>query len=482
MSNKPHITPIANYEAEQAVLGGILVRPDSLEPIRTILTSPKYFDREVHSFIFQAILDLAERGQPVDLVTVTTLLKERRQLEQVGGPVFLAALSEQVGFAVNAPYYAKLVRDKYTVRQLRARALEIVEGCEKFNGDGKIDDLLLYAESRIQDSTNNLELDRPPLVPAPELLSKDFSQTTEVIGDGLLPSGCNLMIAGESGEGKSMLRLEMGLYIALGLDIWSLKISRAWTVLIIQFENHEQLEQVRLKRMIRGLQINCPKNLIFSSPLVRFNLGEKRDRVRLMDTIKKAEAEVVIYDPLSSLHQENENDNAKMRWIMDNLTEINRRTQTTAIIVHHYGKPGKEDAGGQYRTRGASSIRDWADTLLGFSRQKSNDQILRKLEFLKVRNGPEPKPLILARDKETFLSRVNDEERLCSPATIRSLIKGFGGQVGHDDLVGAIQHAGGYKERRAREFLQKAIDFGYVVSENDPNDKRKKIYRSGLAT
>ena len=478
MMNKVQRGPIVNLEAEQAVLGAILIRPEKLAPVRAVLSSPKYFYREAHSLVYKAILDLTERDQPVDLLTVTALLRERSQLEAVGGPVFLAALSEQVGFAVNADHYARLVHEKYTVRQLRARALEIVEGCEQFNGDGKIDDLLLYAEGQIQDCTNHLELDGPPLVPAPELLAKDFSQTKEVIGDGVLPAGCNLIIAGESGDGKSMLRLEMGLYIALGRDIWGLKISRVWTVLIIQFENHEHLEQVRLKRMVRGLQIDCPKNLIFSSPLVRFNLGEKRDRVRLIDTIKKAGAEVVIYDPLSSLHQENENDNAKMRWIMDNLTEINRRTQTTAIVVHHYGKPGKEDAGGQYRTRGASSIKDWADTLLGFSRQKSHDQILRKLEFLKVRNGPEPKPLILARDKETFLSRVNDEERLCSPAMVRGLVEGSGGQVGHEELVKAIQHASGCKNRRAREFLQEAITFGYVLSEDHPTDKRKKIYRA----
>ena len=118
-------------------------------------------------------------------------------------PVFLATLSEQVGFAVNAENYARLVQDKYTVRQLGARALEIVEGCEQFNGDGKIADLLLYAESRIQDSVNQLELDGPALVRAPTLLAKDFSQTVEVIGDGVLPAGCTLMIAGESGEVKA---------------------------------------------------------------------------------------------------------------------------------------------------------------------------------------------------------------------------------------------------------------------------------------
>ena len=64
------------------------------------------------------MLDLYGRGEPVDLVTVCALLKERGQLEGVGGPLFLAGLSEQVGFATNAEYYAGLVRELATIRKV----------------------------------------------------------------------------------------------------------------------------------------------------------------------------------------------------------------------------------------------------------------------------------------------------------------------------------------------------------------------------
>ena len=284
------------------------------------------------------------------------------------------------------------------------------------------------------------------------------------------------MIAGESGEGKSMLRLEMAIHLSLGRESGGWKFRRARRVLIIQFENTEQLEQVRLKRMLRGLGSDCPENLLFSSPLARFNLSEKTDRARLIAAIEKHRAEVVIYDPLSSLHQENENDNTKMRWVMDNLTETNRRTRTTAIVVHHYGKPGKEEVSGVYRTRGASSIRDWADTLIGFSRHKSDELVLRDLEFLKVRNGPEPKPLILERDKDTFLHRVSDGGTVCSPGRVRAIVEGFGGQVERQPLIRGIQAAVGCQERRASDYLQGAITYGYVRSSPDPLDARKTIY------
>ena len=98
-------TPPANPEAEQSVLGAILVRPEVLDRVADVI-GPADFYREAHGRIYQAMLDLYGRGEPVDLVTVTALLKERGQLEGVGGPVFLAGLSEQVGFATNADYYA----------------------------------------------------------------------------------------------------------------------------------------------------------------------------------------------------------------------------------------------------------------------------------------------------------------------------------------------------------------------------------------
>ncbi|MGA9756530.1 MAG: replicative DNA helicase [Desulfobaccales bacterium] len=121
-------TPPANPEAEQSVLGAILVRPEAMDRIADLI-APEDFYREAHGRIYKAMLDLYGRGEPVDLVTVSALLKERGQLEGVGGPVFLAGLSEQVGFATNAEYYASLVRDKAVLRRLLDCAQEIASAC-----------------------------------------------------------------------------------------------------------------------------------------------------------------------------------------------------------------------------------------------------------------------------------------------------------------------------------------------------------------
>ena len=122
------LTPPANLEAEQSVLGAVLLRAQALDQVADLL-SPEDFYRSGHGNIFQAMLDLWGKGEPVDLVTVTALLKERGRLEDVGGPVFLAALSEHVGTAANAAYYAKLVHDKSVLRRLLACSQNITQAC-----------------------------------------------------------------------------------------------------------------------------------------------------------------------------------------------------------------------------------------------------------------------------------------------------------------------------------------------------------------
>lgn len=121
-------TPPADAEAEQSVLGAVLLRPETLDAVADLL-QPGDFYREAHGRIFRAMLDLFGRGEPVDLVTVTGLLKERGHLEGVGGPVFLATLSEQVGFATNAAKYAERVHDKAVLRRLLDCTQEIAGAC-----------------------------------------------------------------------------------------------------------------------------------------------------------------------------------------------------------------------------------------------------------------------------------------------------------------------------------------------------------------
>ena len=123
--------PPRSMEAEQAVLGAILIKPAQFADILELLTVGDFY-REAHGRIYQAMLDLLEEGVAVDIVTVSARLRERGQLEGVGGSGFLMGLSEEVGYATNIVTYAQMVHDKSTLRRL----IEVGQGlCQEcFNG------------------------------------------------------------------------------------------------------------------------------------------------------------------------------------------------------------------------------------------------------------------------------------------------------------------------------------------------------------
>ena len=146
------VLPPANLEAEQAVIGAMLLRPQAINQVADIL-GPQDFYRQAHSLIYRAIMDLYSKGKPVDLTSVTSLLHDRGELKEVGGAVFLASLSEHVGTAANAPYYAQLVREKAILRGLLERSKEIIAACLGQVED--IDEFLDWAEKSIFEGIEN---------------------------------------------------------------------------------------------------------------------------------------------------------------------------------------------------------------------------------------------------------------------------------------------------------------------------------------
>jgi replicative DNA helicase len=118
--------PPQNIDAEEAILGGILLDPNALDRIVNQL-HPEAFYVSAHRQIYKAALTLHQAGQPTDLMTVTTWLSDQRILERVGGTSKLAQLVDRTVSAVNIDRYAELVMNKYLRRQLLAAGHEIVE-------------------------------------------------------------------------------------------------------------------------------------------------------------------------------------------------------------------------------------------------------------------------------------------------------------------------------------------------------------------
>ena len=116
MEPTPRIPP-HNNDAEISVLGSILLDNDALIQLGDSVSSEMFY-RESHRKIFSCMRALQERGEPVDLVTLSDDLRTRNQLDEVGGLGYLIGLSEQVPTAAYAEHYARIVQEKYTLRTL----------------------------------------------------------------------------------------------------------------------------------------------------------------------------------------------------------------------------------------------------------------------------------------------------------------------------------------------------------------------------
>ena len=139
--------PPHNTEAERSVLGAILLNNEAIHRVLELGIEARDFYRESHQKVFEAALALSERGDPVDLVTMTSFLRDPGSFDQVGGSATLTSLFDD-SFAVgNVMYYARIVRDKALLRRMIQTTSEIAS--EAFDGVEDTEAYLDDAERRI---------------------------------------------------------------------------------------------------------------------------------------------------------------------------------------------------------------------------------------------------------------------------------------------------------------------------------------------
>jgi len=141
-----HRLPPQSIEAEESTISAILIDNNMLLDVIEIL-SPGDFYRTAHGKIYESILELFNQNEPIDLVTLANSLKERGQLEDVGGATYLARLVDTVPLAVNAQHYAQIVHDKASLRRLIEKTNIISRRC--YEDRGNIDELIDFAETSI---------------------------------------------------------------------------------------------------------------------------------------------------------------------------------------------------------------------------------------------------------------------------------------------------------------------------------------------
>lgn len=235
--------PPQNLEAEQSVLGAVLLDNEAVDQAVEII-GPDDFYREAHRKIMRAVVELHQRAEPIDLVTLSEALHQRGDLQDAGGASYLAELVEKTVTAANVRYWAQIVRQKAILRNLITTATEIVTRGYESNAD--VDAFLDEAEHKIfeiseskvkrsyfrideivHDSMKAIEqlYERRQIVTG---VPSGFSDLDRLLA-GLQPSDL-IIVAGRPSMGKTAFALNIAQHAALeanhGVAIFSLEMSK----------------------------------------------------------------------------------------------------------------------------------------------------------------------------------------------------------------------------------------------------------------
>ena len=235
--------PPQNIEAEQAVLGAMMIDKEAISKATELLRENDFY-RQDHRAVYQVIVDLFSKNQAVDMVTVTEALKREGKLEDVGGIQFITYLANAVPTAANITYHAKIVEEKSLLRQLISVSTQIAGS--GYEGTEDVNSLLDNAERMILGvSERKISRDFAPIkevvMSAVDRIDELYNKKGGITGiatgfidfdhltSGLQPSDL-ILIAARPSMGKTALVLNMAQHVAIrekkAVAFFSLEMSK----------------------------------------------------------------------------------------------------------------------------------------------------------------------------------------------------------------------------------------------------------------
>ncbi len=257
-----HIPP-HNIEAEQSVLGSMLLDKEAVAAATEVLRGDDFYV-EAHKEIYEAILDIYDSGTPVDLVTVVEALRQRGTLEAVGGGAYISDLSMAVPSTANVRYYIKIVEEKSILRRLIAASNEIIR--DSYEAAEDLDLIIDSAEKKIFDisqrkNARTFEHIKTILLETYNKIEELTKTKGKTVGletgftdfdmrtSGLQPSDL-ILVAARPSMGKSSFAVNIAQYAAVRnkvpVAIFSLEMSRDQLVQrMLSSEANVELQKIR---------------------------------------------------------------------------------------------------------------------------------------------------------------------------------------------------------------------------------------------
>jgi len=429
-----HKIPPQNMEAEQSVLGGILIENEAINRVTEIL-APEDFYRDAHRKIFNALIDLSERNEPADLVTMTNELRKKDELDAVGGASYVTSLIDSVPTAANIEYYARIVKEKAILRRLIETSTEIIT--QSYADRGDVESFLDEAEKAIFEISERRV--KPSFFPIKEIVKESFKtietlfknkdlvtgvpsgfKELDRLTSGFQPSDL-IIVAGRPSMGKTALCLNIAQYAAIEakipVAIFSLEMSKEQLV-IRMLCSEAQVEGTRLRTgylsesdwpkltMAAGTLSDAP---IFIDDTAALSILELRAKARRLKSDHGLGMIIVDYLQLMKGRTRVENRQQEISEISRSLKALSKELNVPVIAVSQLSRKTEERTGNRPQLsdlRESGAIEQDADVILFLFREEiynRSEENKGKAEVIigKQRNGPIGKVDLAFLDKFT---------------------------------------------------------------------------------
>ena len=415
--------PPHSIDAEQAVLGAIIINSRAINDVSSILL-PGDFYREAHRIVFEAMLEMSYKGSPIDMLSLSEFLRDKNLFEKVGGVAFITHLSNISPSAANATYYAKIVKDKALLRNLINAASDIADSA--FAGSDDIVNLLDNAERKVL--AISASHDTGSAVPVKSLLKEAIGRIEmayeakggltglpsgfddlDRLTSGLQPSDL-ILLAARPSMGKTALTLNLAANVALrkkkSVAFFSLEMSSIQLLMrLISSESGVDSKQIQRGDVSAdewAAIIGACDNL-YNAPLYiddnsNINVAELRSRARRIQSEHGLDLIIIDYLQLMQGRHTGSNDNRQQEVadISRSLKSLARELKVPVIALSQLSRsvenrqikrPMLSDL------RESGSLEQDADIVMFLYREDyyvkdTENQNITELIVAKHRNGP----------------------------------------------------------------------------------------------
>lgn len=326
--------PPNSVGAEQGVLSCVIQSPsECFETTRLTLDSPDAFYDVRHKIIWRALGDMAGNGG-IDLITLGQKLKDRNQIDDIGGLAYLSELSRATPSVSNLPAYLDTVVLKHNMRRIIRMSDEIKAKAR--NDEGDVDATASFfeycAKSLLRKSNSLL----PPIVSAKELSEKVIPLPFEIV-EGVLHQGTKMAIGGGSKASKTWLLMDLAVSIAHGVPWLGFKCFES-PVLYLNFEIQEAFMRYRVNKVCEAKGVELGDNFDLWN-LRGYDAPFDRILPDIISRIKTRGYSLVILDPIYKLYGKlDENKAGDIALLMNALGRLNVETKASIAFAAHFSK------------------------------------------------------------------------------------------------------------------------------------------------